>query len=87
MDCLDVARVDFRLDANDGNKPYILEVNPLPGLNPDYSDLCIEATADGWRYEQLINRILDDAIERYQIKDAANHLPELFKTHPALGDI
>ncbi|MEJ2150786.1 MAG: hypothetical protein P8Z40_15110 [Chloroflexota bacterium] len=27
--CLDVARVDFRLDANDGNKPYILEVNPL----------------------------------------------------------
>jgi D-alanine-D-alanine ligase len=65
--CLDVARVDFRLDANDGDKPYILEVNPLPGLNPHYSDLCIEAAADGWRYEDLVNRILDEATERYQL--------------------
>ncbi len=62
--CLDVARVDFRLDASDGNKPYILEINPLPGLNPEYSDLAIEARADGWRYEELVNRILDEAIER-----------------------
>jgi D-alanine-D-alanine ligase len=67
MGCFDVARVDFRLDANDGNKPYILEINPLPGLNPEYSDLCIEAKADGWRYDQLINRILDEAIQRYQL--------------------
>jgi D-alanine-D-alanine ligase len=69
--CLDVARVDFRLDANDDFKPYILEVNPLPGLNPGYSDLCIEATADGWSYEQLVNRILDEAIERYGLEAAA----------------
>ena len=65
--CLDVARVDFRLDANDGDRPYILEVNPLPGLNPGYSDLCIEAAADGWTYEGLINKILDLAIERYSL--------------------
>jgi D-alanine-D-alanine ligase len=63
--CLDVARVDFRLDANDGDRPYILEVNPLPGLNPGYSDLCIEAAAAGWSYEELINEILNLAIERY----------------------
>ncbi len=63
--CRDVARVDFRLDANDNNKPYILEINPLPGLNPGYSDLCLEAQADGWTYEELVNRILDEAIERY----------------------
>ncbi len=63
--CQDVARVDFRLDASDGNKPYILEINPLPGLNPEYSDLCIEAAVDGWRYEQLVNQILDEAIDRY----------------------
>lgn len=63
--CQDVARVDFRLDAHDNNKPYILEINPLPGLNPDYSDLCIEAAADGWHYEELVNRILDEAIGRY----------------------
>jgi D-alanine-D-alanine ligase len=64
LECLDVARVDFRLDADDNNRPYILEVNPLPGLNPDYSDLCIEARADNWTYEELINRILEEAIAR-----------------------
>lgn len=66
--CLDVARVDFRLDANDNDKPYILEINPLPGLNPGYSDLCLEASADGWSYAQLVNRILDEAIARYHLK-------------------
>lgn len=65
LECLDVARVDFRLDANANNQPYILEVNPLPGLNPEYSDLCIEARADGWSYEELINRILEEALERH----------------------
>jgi D-alanine-D-alanine ligase len=63
--CQDVARVDFRLDASDNNKPYILEINPLPGLNPKYSDLCIEAHAAGWSYEELVNRILNEASERY----------------------
>ncbi|MDX1615264.1 MAG: hypothetical protein R3300_13200 [Candidatus Promineifilaceae bacterium] len=62
--CQDVARVDFRLDAHDNNKPYILEINPLPGLNPDYSDLCIEARAEGWTYSELVNRILDEACQR-----------------------
>jgi D-alanine-D-alanine ligase len=62
--CCDVARVDFRLDASDNDKPYILEVNPLPGLNPGYSDLCLEAEAYGWTYEELVNRILDEAIKR-----------------------
>lgn len=65
--CLDVARVDFRLDANDDNKPYILEINPLPGLNPHHSDLCIEAHADGWTYEELVNRVLDEAVERQEL--------------------
>lgn len=63
--CCDVARVDFRLDANDGNKPYILEVNPLPGLNPGYSDLCLQAQAAGWPYERLINMIVDLAAKRW----------------------
>jgi D-alanine-D-alanine ligase len=63
--CLDVARVDFRLQAHDSDKPYVLEVNPLPGLNPGYSDLCVEACADGWIYEDLINEILNSAAERY----------------------
>lgn len=62
--CVDVARVDFRLDADDGDKPYILEVNPLPGLNPAISDLVLEARADGMSYTELINAILDHALVR-----------------------
>lgn len=61
----DVARVDFRIDEE--NTPYILEVNPLPGLNPKYSDLCIEAYAAGWSYEKLINTIVTLAAARYRI--------------------
>ncbi len=65
--CKDVARVDFRLDEENDNKPYILEVNPLPGLNPGYSDLCIQANAAGWTYEQLVNAILDLAVARQSL--------------------
>jgi len=63
--CLDVARVDFRLDEDDGDKPYILEINPLPGLSPDISDLVIEAKAAGISYAALVNTILEEALERY----------------------
>jgi len=73
--CLDVARVDFRLEATNDHRPYILEINPLPGLNRGYSDLCIEAEAEGMSYEQLINRILDEAVERYRLGDRAVFRP------------
>jgi D-alanine-D-alanine ligase len=66
-ECHDVARVDFRFDMHDNDKPYILEINPLPGLHPGYSDLCLEAEADGWSYADLVNRILDAAVERYRL--------------------
>ena len=68
MGCCDVARVDFRLDESDGDKPYILEINPLPGLNPDYSDLPIECYAVGWTYEKLVNTIVEKAVSRLGIK-------------------
>ncbi len=62
---LDVSRVDFRLDVNDNLKPYILEINPLPGLSPEISDLVIEAKADGISHAWLVNMILDTALKRY----------------------
>lgn len=62
---LDVARVDFRLDQNDGWKPYILEINPLPGLSPGVSDLVIEAAALGISHTELVNLILNTAMKRY----------------------
>jgi len=66
--CLDVARVDFRLDADQGDEPYILEVNPLPGLCPGISDLVIEAEAAGIPYNDLINKIFDAACTRYGLR-------------------
>jgi len=65
LDCLDMARVDFKLDANHGEEPYILEINPLPGLCPGVSDMVMEAEAEGMSHAQLINAILDAALERY----------------------
>lgn len=63
--CKDVSRVDFRLDATQDNKPYILEVNPLPGLSPGFSDICLQAEAAGMSYADLINAILMNAAKRY----------------------
>jgi D-alanine-D-alanine ligase len=60
---LDVARVDFRLGAD--GQPYLMEINTLPGLNPTVSDLCIMARAEGMHYTDLINEILNLAIDRY----------------------
>ena len=65
MGALDVSRVDFRLDVNDNFKPYILEINPLPGLAPGYSDLVMEAAAEGVDHTFLVNMILDSALERH----------------------
>jgi D-alanine-D-alanine ligase len=61
LGCRDIARIDFRLKDS---VPYFLEVNPLPGLNPESSDLVILSRLAGWSYEQLIGGILDAAVER-----------------------
>jgi D-alanine-D-alanine ligase len=53
---LDVSRTDIRLDE-EGN-PRLIEINTLPGLTPDYSDLCLQAKAEDIRYEDLILDIL-----------------------------
>jgi D-alanine-D-alanine ligase len=63
----DVSRVDFRLDSSDNWKPYILEINPLPGLSPGVSDLVIEAAAEGVDHTFLVNMILDTALKRYSM--------------------
>ena len=53
---LDVSRTDIRLDE-DGN-PRLIEINTLPGLTPEYSDLCLQAKAEGICYEDLVLDIL-----------------------------
>ncbi len=61
LGCRDIARLDFRLRHG---VPYFLEVNPLPGLNPETGDLVMLARHSGWSYEQLIAGILNSALDR-----------------------
>ncbi len=64
---LDVSRVDFRLDVHNDYQPYILEINPLPGLSPVISDLVIEAAGEGIGHTELVNMILETALKRYSM--------------------
>jgi D-alanine-D-alanine ligase len=70
----DVSRVDFRMDA-EGN-PRLIEINPLPGLTPGYSDLCIQAAAEGISYEDLILEILYLAAGRWGLLEPREMPPE-----------
>jgi D-alanine--D-alanine ligase len=64
LGCRDVARVDLRLTPE--GRVYVIEVNPLPGLTPDYSDLCLIANGAKTDYRTLIGEILSGAIKRWQ---------------------
>jgi D-alanine-D-alanine ligase len=61
LGCRDVGRIDFRLKLG---VPYFLEVNPLPGLHPEDSDLVIMAKLVGWTYERLVGTILNAGLAR-----------------------
>lgn len=67
LGCRDIARIDFRLDEH--AVPHFLEVNPLPGLNPDDSDLVIMARLLGWTYPRLIETIVTASFERLGLKN------------------
>jgi len=56
LNALDVSRTDIRLDE-EGN-PRLIEINTLPGVTPDYSDLCLQAAAEGIAHADLMLEIL-----------------------------
>jgi D-alanine-D-alanine ligase len=71
---LDISRVDIRLDSQ--RLPQLMEINPLPGLTPGYSDLCIQAEAEGIQYEDLILEILYLAAGRWGLLEPHEYLSE-----------
>ncbi|MFO0938646.1 MAG: D-alanine--D-alanine ligase [Gemmataceae bacterium] len=64
LGCVDVARIDFRV--RDG-VPYFLEINPLPGLNPESSDLVIMANLLNVSHAELVERILNASLKRLSL--------------------
>jgi D-alanine-D-alanine ligase len=67
LGCRDVARLDFRMDAE--GRIHFIECNPLPGLAPGWSDLVLIAQAAGLEYRALIGEILSFAIRRFQERE------------------
>jgi D-alanine-D-alanine ligase len=63
----DYSRSDFIIRAD--NRPYLLEINSLPGLTPAslLPDAC---AAVGIGFEALIERLLNYALARAQLRDA-----------------
>jgi len=63
LELRDLARIDFRLDKD--RVPNIIDINPLPGLSPNYSDLCIMFRLSGKEYSELIKKILKASFDRH----------------------
>jgi len=61
--CRDGGRIDVRCDA--AGKPHFIEVNPLAGMRPDYSDLCLIAARRGLSHAQLVGRIMASFFKRH----------------------
>jgi D-alanine-D-alanine ligase len=61
--CRDGGRVDIRCDAV--GKPHFLEINPLAGITPDWSDLCFIAKYRGVTYRELIGLFIESFLKRH----------------------
>lgn len=77
LNVYDYGRVDIRLDQY--NQPYILEMNSMASINP-HSSFVTSAKVAGLSYNQLINRVIEVAVERYSKEE-----PDFFK--PSNNDI
>lgn len=69
LECRDFARIDFRLSEDE--TIYFIEINPLPGLAPGYSDYPMLASFCGTEYTELVVSILNAALKRYGMKQVA----------------
>ena len=62
LELRDVSRIDFRLDSC--GVPRVIDVNPLSGMSPAYSDLPILCRLSGGTYPDLVKAIVDEALQR-----------------------
>lgn len=66
LSCRDGGRLDIRCDAN-GN-PHILEINPLAGLRPGFSDLVVLSGMAGMDHPALVRNIVTETLRRYGLQ-------------------
>jgi D-alanine-D-alanine ligase len=65
LGCRDIARIDMRLDREE--RPHLLEVNALPGLDPVRSDVPILCGRLGISYRELVAGIVRHAADRWRL--------------------
>ncbi len=64
LGCRDAGRIDVRLDAR--GLPNFIEANPLPELNPEYSEITSAFRHKGHSYNDMIRMIVESALERQE---------------------
>lgn len=69
LECRDLSRIDFRLSEE--GEIYFIEINPLPGLAPGYSDYPMMAEFCGMDYRTLVLGVLNSALKRYGLDKVA----------------
>ncbi|RPI03083.1 MAG: D-alanine--D-alanine ligase, partial [Calditrichaeota bacterium] len=72
--CRDGGRIDVRTDVH--GIPNIMEINPLAGLRPDYSDLPLLCNFWGIRYIELIDMIIKSAQARIPAPPVTHYVPQ-----------
>lgn len=69
LGCRDGGRMDIRCDGH--GRPHFIEVNPLPGMHPQHSDLPILCGLAGISYVELVEQIVTSARRRVAKPKAA----------------
>ena len=73
LGCADFSRTDIRLSADE--VPYVLEINPLPGLSPLDSNFPVMTSAAGLSHHALIRRIVDLSMSRHRTTSHSHPRP------------
>jgi len=65
LELRDLSRIDFRIDRE--GQPRVIDVNPLPGLSPRYSDIVIMYRLNGGSYPDIIRGLLRESFTRNRL--------------------
>ncbi|MFA6306087.1 MAG: ATP-grasp domain-containing protein [Candidatus Gracilibacteria bacterium] len=71
FDCHDYGQIEFRVDK-EGN-PYVIELNPNPPIDKD-DFIAISAKLAKYNYDELLEKIIWMAVQRYKDKPPFYHL-------------
>jgi len=72
LELRDVARIDFRLD--DRQRPRIIDINPLPGLSPEYSDLMLMSRLKHEHFPDVVRNIMRLSLQRCRVLDERHEI-------------